>query len=55
MVTGWLTPMSRDKLCIPADFAPALASLIFNSPCRRATVNAPASGTFRATDTAKCP
>jgi len=36
-------------------FAPALASLIFNSLCRSTTANAPANGTFSATDTAKCP
>jgi len=36
-------------------FAPALASLIFNSLCRSTTVNASTNGTFRATDTAKCP
>jgi len=35
-----------------AGFTPALASLIFNSPCRLTTANAPANGTFRATDTA---
>jgi len=35
-----------------ADFAPALAALICNSPCRSTTANAPANGTFRATDTA---
>ena len=52
----WLADPDKSEQAVhAAGFAPALASLIFNSLCRSTTVNAPANGTFRATDTAKCP
>jgi len=52
----WLAdPDKSGQAMHSGSFAPALASLIFNLPCRCATANAPANGTFRATDTAKCP
>jgi len=52
----WLADPDKSGQAVHSgSFAPALASLIFNSLCRSTTVNAPANGTFRATDTAKCP
>jgi len=45
MVNGWLIPKNRDRQCIrqsrQLSGAPVLATLIFNSLCRSATVNAP--------------
>jgi len=56
MFIGWLTHPDKSGQAVHlAVFAPALASLIFNSPCRFTTANALANGTFSATDTAKCP
>ena len=51
----WLADPDKSGQAVHSgSFAPALASLIFNSPCRSTTANALANGTFRATDTAKC-